>query len=229
MVTLPGRQMVEHSVIDGTSYDHRTIERVYPEEVVPSEDFALWILTGSRDLTRIRDLASTNFEISLANLAGMYDSNGDNVLARPIPEVEREIMRDVGATSYATGTPGMDMTAMLNWAYRVTGLRDFRIVAHTPLFGQPAESDVTKFFSILEFDPHQIISSRTNKLVWGIESEEEVTDIRQWIRMEPYAPPAIVLKPNREMTSEPIAASLEVILTTTEGNEVRSTMEVRLK
>ena len=115
------------------------------------------------------------------------------------------------------------------WAYRVTGVKDFRIVSLSPLFGQPAESSLNDYFSIYEFSPRQIISSRTKTLLWGYSDKRMVANIGQWLSMEPMAPPVVMFRLKRRPEELPIKTKLVSILETTEGKVLRDTLEVELR
>ena len=115
------------------------------------------------------------------------------------------------------------------WPYRVTGVKDFRIVSLSPLFGQPAESSLNDYFIIDEFSPRQIISSRTKTLLWGYSDKRMVTNIGQWLSMEPMAPPVVMFRLKRRPEELPIKTKLVSILETTEGKVLRDTLEVELR
>ena len=68
----------------------------------------------------------------------------------------------------------MVSTNLISWEYRVTGVKDFNIVATTPLFGQAAGTSLNRHFIISEFLPKQIISYRTQSLGMGLSLKEEM-------------------------------------------------------
>ena len=115
------------------------------------------------------------------------------------------------------------------WEYRVTGVKDFKIMALTPLFGLPAETSLNRFFTIHELAPKQIVSSQSKRLAWGYRSKDQVTSIDQWLAMRPTAQPVMMLRLNTVPQEVPVKTRFVTVLTTTEGKELRDTLQVLLK
>ena len=151
-----------------------------------------------------------------------------------IRPLEKEMIRDyrigiAGPDAMKPAKPGvMDMNLM-PWEYRVTGVKDFKIMALTPLFGLPAETSLNHFFTFHEFKPKQIISHESKRLVWGYRSQDRVTSIAQWLSMRPMAQPVMMLRLNTVPQEVPVKTRFVTVLTTTEGKELRDTLQVLLK
>lgn len=205
---------------------------VVENEAVQAEDFVLWVMTGAPWIReRVKGIPSEEardrwYETIGPNKPGLAPRNRE--LERQLahdynnrPEAQKQVYRASGDySSLAPPTP---------WAYRVTGVKDFRIVSLSPLFGQPAESSLNDYFSIYEFSPRQIISSRTKTLLWGYSDKRMVTNIGQWLSMEPMAPPVVMFRLKRRPEELPIKTKLVSILETTEGKVLRDTLEVELR
>lgn len=123
----------------------------------------------------------------------------------------------------------LDFVYVLQWEYRVTGVKDFRIEAMSPLFGQAAGTSLNRYFSILEFRPKQVINYRTRGLVWGYHSKNKLESIDKWLSLQPMAPPAIIFRLNETPQEVPERVKFITILETTEGNVLRDTTEVDIR
>ena len=111
----------------------------------------------------------------------------------------------------------------------MTGVKDFNIVATTPLFGQAAGTSLNHYFSIFEFHPKQIITHTTQSLVWGYRSQNKVETIAQWLALKPMAPPVIVFRFNAIPPEVPAHVKFVSILETTDGKVLRDTTEVEIR
>ena len=123
----------------------------------------------------------------------------------------------------------LDMVYFQHWEYRLTGVKDFNIVATTPLFGQAAGTSLNPYFSIFEFYPKQIITHTTQSLVWGYRSQNKVETIAQWLALKPMAPPVIVFRFNAIPPEVPAHVKFVSILETTDGKMLRDTTEVEIR
>ena len=72
-------------------------------------------------------------------------------------------------------------------------------------------------------------SYRRKALLWGYSDKDKVTSIRQWLSMEPMAPPVVMFRQSVAPEELPIKTKLVSILETTEGKVLRDTLEVELK
>ena len=206
---------------------------VVENEAVQAEDFVLWAMTGA---PWIREWVQR--DPSEAARRHWYESlgRGERGLAPRNSGLERQLARDYNNRPEARGRKLrvsrnriMSGPPPTPWPYRVTGVKDFRIVSLSPLFGQPAESSLNDYFIIDEFSPRQIISFRTKTLLWGYSDKRMVTNIGQWLSMEPMAPPVVMFRLKRRPEELPIKTKLVSILETTEGKVLRDTLEVELR
>ena len=231
IVSLPMRSSAHTYTFGKDAYTSRRLF-IVRDEGVQAEDFVLWVMTGAPWIReRVKGIPSEEardrwYETIGPNKPGLAPRNRE--LERQLahdynnrPEAQKQVYRASGDySSLAPPTP---------WAYRVTGVKDFRIVSLSPLFGQPAESSLNDYFSIYEFSPRQIISSRTKTLLWGYSDKRMVTNIGQWLSMEPMAPPVVMFRLKRRPEELPIKTKLVSILETTEGKVLRDTLEVELR
>ena len=195
------------------TYTNRVIKHLDGSEV-EAEQFILQMETGSKGL-KVLKIRQPNDERVREYLA-LADKN----LAPKDPALER---------SYKSRKPIVGMPPPLHWEYRVTGVKDFRIISLSPLFGLPAETSLNDYFSIYEFKPRQIISSRTKTLLWGYSDKGEITRIGQWLAMSPMAPPIVLFRLKSRPQELPIKTKFVTILETTAGTTLRDTLEVQLK
>ena len=205
---------------------------VVGEEGVEAKDFLYWLMTGAGDLDSLEQYYSQHRGRMYEHL---YHRAGFKAqLAMGIRPLEKEMIRDyrigiAGPDAMKPAKPGvMDMNLM-PWEYRVTGVKDFKIVALTPLFGLPVETSLNRFFTIHELAPKQIVSSQSKRLAWGYRSKDQVTSIDQWLAMRPTAQPVMMLRLNTMPQEVPVKTRFVAILTTEEGKEVRDTLQVLLK
>lgn len=205
---------------------------VVGEEGVEAKDFLYWLMTGAGDLDSLELYYSKHRGRLYEHI---YHQAGFKAqLAMGIRPLEKEMIRDyrigiAGPDAMKPSEPGvMDMNLM-PWEYRVTGVKDFKIVALTPLFGLPAETALNRFFTIHELEPKQIVSSQSKRLAWGYRSKDQVTSIDQWLAMRPTAQPVMMLRLNTVPQEVPVKTRFVAILTTEEGKEVRDTLQVLLK
>jgi hypothetical protein len=231
-IALPAYDRVEEKVFgNGEKKEVHFLEREDHEEGVPATDFAIWIMTGGGYLKEVKETALARYQMSFSKLESMYNKQRtDDQLAPGIPQVEQILKEEGIFPSDLSRVLTRAVTTVYGYSYRVTGLRDLRIITKTPLYGQPEGADVTRFFSIVNVSPDQIFSSKTMQMEWDGRSREHPTDISEWIAIEPLAPITLALRTTMVPSEElPVDASLEVILTTVEGKELRDSFEVHLK
>ena len=234
MFTLPLEDVEVVEDVLGKVYRRHEFVRIKGKAVEASK-FLLWMMTGADDLKDMPD----DPDVRAEDYENGYDSEYSArkkapLLAPSIPQLERQLREDFriwvgGSRSLASGSKGLDATVRKAWPYRVTGVKDFRIISLSPLFGQPAESSLNDYFIIDEFSPRQIISYRRKALLWGYSDKDKVTNIRQWLSMEPMAPPTVIFRFKSRPEELPIKTKLVSILETTEGKVLRDTLEVELR
>jgi len=78
-------------------------------------------------------------------------------------------------------------------------------------------------------DRRYCLTPRTKTLLWGYSDKRMVTNIGQWLSMEPMAPPVVMFRLKRRPEELPIKTKLVSILETTEGKVLRDTLEVELR
>jgi len=235
MFTLPLEDVEVVEDVLGKVYRRHEYVRIKGKAVEASK-FLLWMMTGADDL---KDTRLDYPEMEALTYQEQYDLDHPGrkkapLLAPSIPHLEGQLRDDFrkwasGSRGLASGSKGLDAVARKAWPYRVTGVKDFRIISLSPLFGQPAESSLNDYFIIHEFRPRQIISYRRKALLWGYSDKDKVTNIRQWLSMEPMAPPVAMFRLKRRPEELPIKTKLVSILETTEGKVLRDTLEVELK
>lgn len=205
----------------------------HPQQELQAQDADLWVVTGTDSLARI-----PSFKMSYSPAYYLDIMQTDSFpLAERNHKLEQQLDYDYRTkTSYSTRsqqhTRASDMmvsTNLISWEYRVTGVKDFNIVATTPLFGQAAGTSLNRHFIISDFLPKQIISYRTQSLVWGYRSKKNVETIAKWLALQPMAPPAIVFRLNATPPEVPAHVKFVSILETTDGKVLRDTTEMYLK
>ena len=234
IITLPLR----YKEIPGTAGNKHFVTKtteMLEDGAVEADRFILWMMTGEDDLKELRaeypNLKSKEYE----NVYEKYHTMKGRVLKAPhMRPLEQQLEHDYRSYIFSTRALSTSGDAKATayprpWPYRVTGVKDFRIISLSPLFGQPAESSLNDYFIIDEFSPRQIISYRRKALLWGYSDKDKVTSIRQWLSMEPMAPPVVMFRLKRRPEELPIKTKLVSILETTEGKVLRDTLEVELK
>ena len=207
-------------------------EVVVGEEGVRAKDFLYWLMTGADDLDSL--------ELHYSELRGrLYEEiyHRDHFRAELAPNItplESQLFDDyrlagIKSRRMQSSSSMIPEANLKPWEYRVTGVKDFKIMALTPLFGLPAETSLNHFFTFHEFKPKQIISHESKRLVWGYQSQDRVTSIAQWLSMRPMAQPVMMLRLNTMPQEVPVKTRLVTILTTTDGKELRDTLQVLLK
>ena len=207
-------------------------EVIVGEEGVEAKNFLYWLMTGADDLDSL--------EVRYPQHRGrayerLYRASEFKQIAPGIRPLEAQLLNDYrkglrtpeGRTDRINA--GLHHLFMKRWEYRVTGVKDFKIVALTPLFGLPAETSLNSFFSFYSLTPKQIISSQSKTLLWGYSDQEQVTSIGQWLSMHPMAQPVMMLRLNTMPQEVPVKTRFVTILTTTDGKELRDTLQVLLK
>ena len=232
IVSRPMRSVVQTHSFGKNTYTSRRLY-IVENEAVQAEDFVLWVMTGA---PWIRERVQR--DPSEEARSHWYESlgRGEHGLAPRNSELERQLAHDYNNRPEARGRkPRVSRDRIMSgappepWPYRVTGVKDFRIISLSPLFGKPAESSLNDYFIIDEFSPRQIISYRRKALLWGYSDKDKVTSIRQWLSMEPMAPPAVMFRLKSRPEELPIKTKLVSILETTEGKVLRDTLEVELR
>lgn len=199
---------------------------------VDAKKFILWMMTGTDDLKPFID--------SFPNRRGMeyervyHSPLVERPLAERIPSLERQLDYDYRnyssrRSTSMTGTSNKQATNLIPWEYRVTGVKDFKIVALSTLFGQPAGTTLNRFFSIHSFEPRQVISYRRKNLLWGYSDKSNLTNLAQWLSMEPMAPPIIMFQLNSMPQELPKEVQFVSTLETMDGKILRDTVQIHLK
>ena len=227
ILTLP--METRRQVAPGSSYYG---DVVVGEEGVEARKFLYWLMTGAGDLDSL--------ELHYSELRGrLYEEiyHRDHFRAELAPNItplESQLFDDyrlagVKSRRMQSSSSIIAEANLEPWEYRVTGVKDFKIMALTPLFGLPAETSLNRYFTIHELAPKQIVSSQSKRLAWGYRSKDQVTSIDQWLAMRPTAQPVMMLRLNTMPQEVPVKTRFVAILTTEEGKEVRDTLQVLLK
>jgi hypothetical protein len=191
----------------------------------------------SGDEVSINDLFLTvgtlNYDSALLRVEGATDmemsSFHNSFLDDPIPEVEEQIEEDYRKYLSSFAKPsGLDAMNLIQFEYRTTGIRNLTIkTIDTPLFGKPAGESLNDFFKIVRYDPSVIVSSSTNRLVYGYSEQIYPESIAEWLHLSPLAQSKMYLetKASPGITS-PVSVQFEVQLETNEGIMICDTTRV---
>lgn len=200
------------------------------EQPIKAQDFLLCLFTTNGPL-KAQIAEYPNLFPETYSKMGQRDTSN-----YPIAPGNKKLERLLGDDYYrgvvktrSTNQEGLDWFFIKRWEYRVTGVKDFNIVATTPLFGQAAGTSLNPYFSIFEFHPKQIITHATQSLVWGYRSQNKVETIAQWLALKPMAPPVIVFRFNAIPPEVPAHVKFVSILETTDGKVLRDTTEVEIR
>jgi len=231
IITLPLRYTERPITIGDKHFITNSAEELN-DGAVEAEQFILWVMTGEDDLKELRaefpNIKNRNYEDSYENY---YRWKGRKLTTPHMLALERQLDQDHRrrSSSARSLSSGKAFTNLIPWEYRVTGVKDFRIISLSPLFGLPAETSLNDYFSIYEFKPRQIISSRTKTLLWGYSDKGQITRIGQWLAMSPMAPPIVLFRLKSRPQELPIKTKFVTILETTAGTTLRDTLEVQLR
>lgn len=216
-------------VLTGQSYYERAFPNVDSYGVKASE-LGLWMMTGEKNLSK---LITKEPHRELSYLERRYqDIDIPREKAPKLYHLEEKLQDDYLkglGNSRDSRSSGLDFLYLLPWEYRVTGVKNFRIEAMSPLFGQAVGTSLNRYFSIFEFRPKQVISYRTKSLAWGYRSKNKIETIEKWISLQPMAPPAIVFRLNATPPEVPAHVKFVSILETTDGKVLRDTTEVNIR
>ena len=216
-------------VLTGQSYYERAFPNVDSYGVKASE-LGLWMMTGEKNLPK---LIAKEPHRELSYLERRYqDIDIPREKAPKLYHLEEKLQDDYLkglGNSRDSRSSGLDFLYLLPWEDRVTGVKNFRIEAMSPLFGQAVGTSLNRYFSIFEFRPKQVISYRTKSLAWGYRSKNKIETIEKWISLQPMAPPAIIFRLNATPQEVPARVKFITVLETTEGNVLRDTTEVNIR
>lgn len=216
-------------VLTGQSYYERAFPNVDSYGVKASE-LGLWMMTGEKNLPK---LIAKEPHRELSYLERRYqDIDIPREKAPKLYHLEEKLQDDYLkglGNSRNSRSSGLDFLYLLPWEYRVTGVKNFRIEAMSPLFGQAVGTSLNRYFSIFEFRPKQVISYRTKSLAWGYRSKNKIETIEKWISLQPMAPPAIIFRLNATPPEVPAHVKFVSILETTDGKVLRDTTEVNIR
>ena len=206
--------------------------------VARSSDFVLWMMTGTESLKNyVSDItSSTNAGALISSgddLAGYYSKYNEKDKAPSILSLERQLDYDF-QNNYSNHyiplrNTGYSYMNLKYWTYRVTGVKDFRIEASSTLFGLPAGSPLNKYFKIFSFQPRQVISYRSQKLIFGYGDKEYLEDISKWLSLQPMAPPLVMFRFRKVPKEIPGDFEFITILETTDNKVLRDTIQVHIK
>ncbi len=189
------------------------------QDKVPAQRFGFCLITGGKNLRTENLYIPNHFDMPIGGSFYLLKEI-DKGLAPHNKELEEALKRDEAEHF---------RTSLIHWEYRTSGVKSFKIIALSPLFGQKAKTSLNKYFSIEEFAPRQIISYENNHLVWGYKDREEVKTIDQWLSFKPTAPPAVCFRLKARPKEAPTTVSFVIILETTDGKVLKDTMQVDLQ
>ena len=216
-------------VLTGQSYYERAFPNV-DSYGVEASNLGLWMMTGEKNLPK---LIAKEPHRELSYLERRYqDIDIPREKAPKLYHLEEKLQDDYLkglGNSRNSRSSGLDFLYLLPWEYRVTGVKNFRIEAMSPLFGQAVGTSLNRYFSIFEFRPKQVISYRTKSLAWGYRSKNKIETIEKWISLQPMAPPAIIFRLNATPPEVPAHVKFVSILETTDGKVLRDTTEVNIR
>ena len=197
---------------------------------VEASNLGLWMMTGEKNLSK---LITKEPHRELSYLERRYQDVAFLTSKAPrLHHLEEKLQDDYlkgWGNSRGSRSSGLDFVYLLPWEYRVTGVKNFRIEAMSPLFGQAPGMSLNRYFSIFEFRPKQVISYRTRNLAWGYRSKNKLETIDKWLALQPMAPPAIIFRLNATPQEIPARVKFITVLETTEGNVLRDTTEVNIR
>lgn len=216
-------------VLTGQSYYKWEFPNVDSSGVKASE-LGLWMMTGEKNLPKLI-AKEPHRELSYLERRYQYIDISREKAPR-LYHLEEKLQDDYlkrSGNSRGSRSSGLDFLNLLPWEYRVTGVKNFRIEAMSPLFGQAAGISLNRYFSIFQFRPKQVISYRTRSLAWGYRSKNKLESIDKWLSLQPMAPPAIIFRLNATPQEVPARVKFITVLETTEGNVLRDTTEVDIR
>ncbi|WP_036789213.1 hypothetical protein [Porphyromonas canoris] len=199
-----------------------------------AKKFILSIMTGSDNLpllpkytkekesTPLRYYEWYNFMLKKPSV------NAESDLASHIIPLERQLRDDYINSLPRKRIDGKMATLLRDWNYRVTGIKSLSIKAETTLFGQPAGEELKQYFHIDRLDPKQIVSYKSKNLLWGYSDEEKITNIDQWLSMNPMASPEMRLCLRSTPPEVPTDVTFIIEMETVEGRKMKATTQIRL-
>lgn len=212
---------------------------VYNREV-DTKNFSIWIMTGEDDILKFDKNLRYTEDIIISYHEGpeLYMTNYDNGdwegksnkkrVSDRLIERELDIDFDKNYKIYGSKSHTRALPPFF-WPYRTTGIKDFKITANTTLFGEKSGNTLNKYFIIDNLSPRQIISSKTKNLVFGYSSKYEISEIEQWISINPMAPPCITFAMKDKPSELPAKIEFTVSMTTNDGKVLENKISVSLK
>ena len=196
-------------------------------KTIDSKEFSIWIHSIDRELQDYKDRnrfptksETTKRYISNMDLIGRGTKVNQNKLLES--QLKEDYMKHLDIKSSLRLFP-------IPWPYRVSGLKNFRIVALSPLFGESPETSLNKHFEIEDIYPYQIVSQKTKALMIGYLDNIKLRDISEWIYMEPLVPVSITFRMKEKPQELPARVSFVSILETTDNKILRDTVSVSLE
>ena len=127
------------------------------------------------------------------------------------------------ATSYrrkeaeSTASSG-DAINLVEIEYRTDGIRNLKISATCQLWGEAPGNVLNDYFFITKYVPEAIVSSKTDKLLFGFTEEKDMPkNINEWLELEPYTAPSIRVMFNEAPPELPCDVQFIVEMETDEG------------
>lgn len=201
---------------------------------VEAKKFILSIMTGSDNLPLLPEFIKMmkatplqyhqGYNLMLNNTSVHVESD----LASHIIPLERQLRDDYINNLPRKRIDGKMATLLRDWNYRVTGIKNLSIKAETTLFGQPAGKELKQYFYIDRLDPKQIVSYKSKNLLWGYSDEEKITNIDQWLSMNPMASPEMRLCLKSTPPEVPTDVTFIIEMETVEGRKMKATTQIRL-
>ena len=211
------------------NHSHKEDRFIDDKTEIDSKDFRLWLTTGMDSLKYFQNERYYLDYFSPGFYPILYDAylEGNKLSANRDKYIETQLNHDYRAKNDKTSS--FTRTNRIPWPYRITGIKKFKIISLSRLFGEKAESNLNRYFLIDELSPRQVISFGSKNLIWGYSDNEKLEDIEEWLSVGPMAPPNITFKMKEKPKELPAKISFVTILETTDNKVLRDTISVSLK
>jgi hypothetical protein len=116
---------------------------------------------------------------------------------------------------------------LVNIEYRTNGVKDIKITSVYKLWGENPGNVLNDYFFIKKYMPEAIVSSTSEKLLYGFTEEESMPrSINECLDLQPLAQPCIRLMFNNPPDERPCNVQFVVELETDEGITLTDTTRV---
>jgi hypothetical protein len=180
---------------------------------------------SNTDSIAVLDASTLLIKLSTGNQYHLFN----NVLDSSDTYIEKQLLQSYRADETQNGYKGSgESTSLFALEYRTTGVRALSVSClNQKLWGIEPGEELGQHFTIWQYDPTQIVTSGTKKLLFGFTDNAKSfpKTIEEWIALSPMAQPCMYLLLDSVPAEAPCPVQFVLTLSTNEGTILKDTTD----